>query len=87
MKYTLLKSLYLRPGYLFVAFLLIGFTAAAQNSVSGTVTDGETNTPLPGVNVIAGTSGVITDFDGNYELNVPNGITVLTFSSLGFASQ
>ncbi|MEQ8420048.1 MAG: TonB-dependent receptor [Arenibacter algicola] len=87
MKYNLLKSLHLRPGYLFLAFLLIGFTAAAQNTVSGTVTDGESNTPLPGVNVIAGTSGVITDFDGNYELNVPDGVTVLTFSSLGFASQ
>lgn len=87
MKITLFKRLLLRPEYLFIAFLFTSGILSAQNTVSGTVTDGETNSPLPGVNVVAGTSGVITDFDGNYELDIPTDITVLTFSSLGFAEQ
>lgn len=41
-------------------------------TVSGTVTDGETGTPIPGANVIQkGTSSrVSTDFDGNYTIEV-----------------
>lgn len=58
----------------------------AQTTVSGTVTDGETGSPLPGANVVAGTQGVITDFDGNYQITVPEDINSLEFSSLGFAT-
>ena len=57
-------------------------------TVSGTVTDGQ-GTPLPGANVILKntTTGVQTDFDGNYVLgNVPNNGT-LVFSYIGFTSQ
>lgn len=44
----------------------------AQNSVRGSVVDSETGTPLPGVNVIiqGTTTGVSTDFDGNYQISV-----------------
>ena len=52
-------------------FLLNIVFIYAQTSVRGVVTDAETGTPLPGVNVIIqGTStGVSTDFDGNYQIN------------------
>lgn len=70
-----------------VSLLWGSLTLSAQATISGTVTDGETSTPLPGVNVIAGTQGVITDFDGKYELTVASDITSLEFSSLGFATQ
>ncbi|CAM3319871.1 SusC/RagA family TonB-linked outer membrane protein [Zobellia roscoffensis] len=70
-----------------ISLLWGSLTLTAQTTINGTVTDGETNSPLPGVNVIAGTQGVITDFDGNYELSVPSEITSLEFSSLGFATQ
>ena len=66
---------------------MVSLATQAQTTVTGTVTDGETQTPLPGVNVIGGTQGVITDFDGNYELTFPSEIEVLEFSSLGFATQ
>ncbi len=62
----------------------------AQNNitVSGTVSDSE-GQPLPGANVIlkGTTTGIQTDFDGNYSLqNIPdNGI--LTFSYIGFVIQ
>ncbi|WP_245800118.1 carboxypeptidase-like regulatory domain-containing protein [Zobellia uliginosa] len=42
---------------------------------------------MPGVNVVAGTKGAITDFDGKYELNISNDIKVIEFSSLGFAAK
>lgn len=50
-----------------------------------TKTDG---LPLPGVNVVVkGTTiGTVTDFDGNYSLQVENGNT-LVFSFLGFKNQ
>ena len=65
---------------LFVA----SFGLYAQQTVSGVVTD-ESGNPLPSVNVVAkGTStGVSTDFDGNYTISVANG-SVLVFSSIGF---
>jgi TonB-linked SusC/RagA family outer membrane protein len=70
-----------------ISFIWGSLAAQAQTTITGTVTDGETQTPLPGVNVIAGTQGVITDFDGNYELTITSDIKVLEFSSLGFATQ
>lgn len=53
-------------------FVLCSTVVLAQSSVSGNVVDSETGTPLPGVNVvIQGTStGVSTDFDGNYQISV-----------------
>lgn len=71
---------------LLVAILCTGM-ANAQETVSGTVTDGEM--PLPGVNIfVKGTSnGTTTDFDGNYSLNNVSQDDILVFSFLGFAEQ
>ena len=59
----------------------------AQNTVSGKVTDG-TGEGLPGVNVViqGTTTGDVTDFDGNYQLSVDDG-TTLVFSYVGFETQ
>ncbi|GIZ15591.1 SusC/RagA family TonB-linked outer membrane protein [Capnocytophaga catalasegens] len=59
-----------------------------NKKVSGTITDA-TGTPLPGVNIIVkGTNiGMISDFDGNFEINVPNNKTELVFSYVGFKEQ
>ncbi|MFJ1474602.1 SusC/RagA family TonB-linked outer membrane protein [Capnocytophaga cynodegmi] len=56
--------------------------------VSGVVTDAS-GVPLPGVSVLVkGTSiGVATDFDGNFEVNVPEDKTELLFSYIGFKEQ
>lgn len=70
---------------LVLAFL--AFPLSAQVKVTGKVTD-ETNNPLPGANVVVkGTSqGVVSDFDGNYEIQAKNG-DVLEFSFIGFQTQ
>jgi len=69
----------------------IGFESIlAQGSiVTGKVTDAKEGNPLPGVNVIVkGTSiGVLSDFDGNYSVNLPQQDAVLVFSTLGYATQ
>ena len=65
----------------------ISFLQAQSVSVSGVVSDSKGMT-IPGVNVlIKGTqNGITTDFDGKYELSVPNGST-LVFSFVGFKTQ
>lgn len=67
--------------------VVAGFAALAQQEVKGVVTD-ESGEPLPGVAiVIAGTStGVITNFDGNYSIQVETGATLL-FSFVGMVPQ
>ena len=67
--------------------LVVQISFAQEKTVTGTVID-EDGLPLPGVNVIEkGTStGVQTDFDGNYSITVGQG-DVLVFSYLGFATQ
>ena len=56
-----------------------------QQTVKGKVT-GEDGEGIPGVNVVVKgtTTGVITDFNGDYTLNVPDGNGTLVFSSVGY---
>lgn len=60
---------------------------SAQTNIKGTVTN-QLNEPLPGVSIIIkGTKkGVVSDFDGNYSIQVLNGET-LSFSYLGYITQ
>ncbi|MEL6804928.1 MAG: carboxypeptidase-like regulatory domain-containing protein, partial [Bacteroidota bacterium] len=71
--------------------LCLGMTgvALAQSTVSGTVTDAESGDPLIGASILVlGTStGTVTDFDGNYTLNVPANAEALVFSYTGYSSQ
>jgi len=66
---------------------------AADQALSGRVTDGATGSGLPGVSVVVkGTSrGTTTDGDGNYRVSVPDqnmGTTLtLVFSFIGYATQ
>lgn len=75
---------------LLTAFLLTNIALIAQSNqaITGTVISKTDNSPIPGVNVIVeGTSnGTTTDFDGNFQLNVPQG-SKLSFSFLGFATK
>ncbi len=68
----------------------ISMGANAQSKViTGTVTGADDGLPIPGVTImVPGTTvGTTTDFDGNYELRVDEGVTTLRFSFVGMTSQ
>ena len=68
---------------------IFSFALSAQSTikVTGKVTDKQ-NFPMFGVGVFEkGTqNGVITDMDGNYSINVPQG-AIIVFSSIGFTTR
>ncbi|QNK79161.1 TonB-dependent receptor [Winogradskyella sp. PAMC22761] len=72
-----------------LVFILFGLALNAQQTVSGTVVSEPDGRPLPGANILVkGTAtGVTTDFDGNYTIEVQNGSAILVFSYIGFVSQ
>ena len=68
--------------------LLCATTALAQTTLSGTVVD-ENNQAVPGVNIVlSSTEGVVTDFDGNFQVETTQSLPImLEISAVGFASQ
>ena len=70
-------------------WILVPLNLAAQSTeVTGKVTDEATGEPLPGVTVIAKstTIGAVTDFEGNYIIQVP-AESVLVFSFVGYTTR
>ena len=73
----------------FMAVMLLG-NVYSQSQVSGSVSDSDNMTGIPGVNVIIeGTSvGTVTDFDGNFELNTNQAPPFnLVISYVGYTAQ
>lgn len=69
--------------------LLLGATSAfASVTVKGKVTSAEDGLGMPGASIVVKgtTAGTITDFDGNYEIEVEDGAT-LVFSFMGYKTQ
>ena len=70
--------------------LLAGTVVFAQErTISGRVTEATSDEGIPGVNILiqGTTSGTVTDIDGNYQVAVPSGETVLLFSYVGYKTQ
>ncbi len=61
---------------------------AQQTQISGSVLDAKTKEPIPGVTVVVKgtTRGVITDFDGAYNIEASTSETLL-FSFIGYQTQ
>lgn len=61
----------------------------AQKTVSGTVTNNDDGSAIPGVSIlIKGTqTGTVTDLDGKYSIKVPNDASILVFSFVGKETQ
>ena len=57
--------------------------------VTGKITSSEDESSLSGVNVVVDgtTEGTITDLDGNYELVIPEGKEVVTYSFIGYSTE
>jgi len=81
---------YLRKTFSVILFILAAQIISAQTvKVTGVVTAAEDKLPLPGVSIIVtGVTGVgtITDLDGKYTINVPEGKTLL-FRYVGYKQQ
>lgn len=86
---TIQKKIVQERMWAFVLFFLVEITAAyaQQVKVSGKVSD-TNNEPMIGVSILekGTTNGVISDLDGNYELSVNKGAT-LVFSYIGYVTQ
>ena len=62
---------------------------AQTRKIAGRVTSTEDGLPLPGVSIkVSGSkTGVQTDADGTYTLNVPSGSTTVVFTFIGYRTQ
>ena len=71
-----------------VLILFIGTLTHAQKIFSGEVLD-ENNAPLPGASVVikGSSTGVATDFDGNFEIELPQGNEILEVSYIGYITM
>jgi len=80
-----------RPLLVFMLLCVLSVVHAfgQQVTVTGTVTDRVTGEPLPGVNVVLSgtTTGISTDIDGKYSLNVPSGNVKLIFTYIGYNTE
>ena len=73
-----------------IAFFGISLGLFAQTrTITGEVTLAEDGSPLPGVSVVAAgtTVGAITDFDGNYSIDVPATASILRFTFVGLQTE
>lgn len=71
------------------SLLCISLVLAQERTVRGTVTDGTTGEPLPGVNITVQDTqiGTTTDVEGTYEIEVPGPEAVLAFSFVGYQTE
>ena len=69
-------------------FLFVG-GALAQETIKGTVISADDGEPLPGasVKILGEKTGTITNIDGEFTIEVPDGNTRLEFSHIGMKSR
>ena len=90
MKLHKTNSQNVRPGLFVLMLLLCTATAWSQRTVTGTVQDAETNDPLIGASVtVEGQSGLgtVTDLDGSFSLEVPDGTESIDISYTGYTTE
>ena len=74
-------------GMMWVVLMLLASTAEAK-VITGVVTDQTGETVISASVVVKGTTiGTVTDFDGNYSLDVPDDASILIFSYIGLQTQ
>lgn len=70
-----------------ILLLLYGTIGLGQTTISGTVVDDSTDEPLIGASVFYKDIGTITDIDGKFSLELPEGVTEVTISYTGYSAQ
>ena len=74
--------------YMSLAAFLMTILAFSQGTITGTIVDGETSTPLPGASIVVRgtTTGATTDFDGNFSVNISQSSGTLVISYIGYVN-
>ncbi len=74
---------------LVIALFLYSLSFGQEKTITGTVTDSVSNSPLPGVNIfIEGTTiGTTSDMNGKYQLVVPEEYNNVVFSFVGYEQK
>ncbi len=82
-------KIYFTKFHFLLILMVVSVSAFGQRTITGTVTEEGTKEPLFGANILIKgfDTGTITDFDGKYSLELPEGADVLVFSYTGFESQ
>ncbi|MEI6143637.1 MAG: carboxypeptidase-like regulatory domain-containing protein, partial [Mariniphaga sp.] len=75
-------------GFAFASPVVNGSESASPVKITGKVTD-DKGAPMPGVSVVVKgtTTGILTDIEGNYTLNVPDSKNSVVFSFVGYIAQ
>lgn len=68
-----------------LSLFLLTIVYAQTIEVNGIVVDGESQTPLMGVNIISGETGTTSDLLGTFQLNIAKGDEI-TFTFIGYIS-
>ena len=69
-------------------FCLSSFSLFSQNAIlTGNIFDAESNDPLIGATVKVGETGVVTDYEGNFELKLPPGEHIVVINYLGYEEK
>lgn len=58
----------------------------AQNIIKGNITDNKSKEAIIGANIDCGTVSTISDFDGNFEINLPDGQYTLKINYVSYAN-
>lgn len=72
---------------LIITFTCYGMLCAQTTVVMGKIYDGSSNEPLMFANVSCNDSGIASDLDGNYTIELPNGTQEIVFSYVGYEDQ
>ena len=75
--------------YSLLIVLLCSLISYAQTGITGEIIDGDFNEPLPFTNIIVKETGdgATSDFDGNYRLELPEGVYTVVYSFVGYESK
>ncbi|GAA4279952.1 TonB-dependent receptor [Gaetbulibacter aestuarii] len=73
----------------FYLLFFVPIAVMAQGTVTGTVTEADGQTPLPGANIVVKgtTNGTISDFDGNFSIEVKSFPATLVVSTVGYETK
>ena len=87
--YKLVSLKYSLPYIILAHFVLLSFSLSAQKTIEGKVVSNTDSLGIPGVAIqgVGTNIGVITNFDGNFSISLPETTDSITFQSIDTETQ